>query len=214
MTAKAMTSEPASAPDQRLPDQNGNEVASSRSGLDDQEQIAGFLRGDPAAVETVTLWIQQAAGRYRGRLSAEWDDLLQDLLLEVTTAFQAGTFRGDCQLRTFVWRIAHYRCLNRIRDRSRRPESADEEAARQVPDPARPVLAGILERESADLVLRFVETLPAQCRHLWRLILAGRSYREISGETGISEGALRVRVLRCRRRAVALWKTWLEQSHC
>jgi DNA-directed RNA polymerase specialized sigma24 family protein len=35
-------------------------------------------------------------------------------------------------------------------------------------------------------------------------VLAGFSYREMSSRTGIAEGALRVRVLRCRKRAVEL----------
>ena len=204
----------ARAPDQRVLEpegQHGSRVGASTTGSD-QQQIADFLRGDPAAVETVSLWIQQAAGRYRGRLPTEWDDLFQDLLLEVTTVLRDGAFRGDCQLRTFVWRIAHYRCLNRIRDLARRPESAHEESALQVPDPARPVLQRLLARESEDLLLRFLESTSAGCRRLWKSILAGRSYREISRETGITEGALRVRVLRCRRQALARWKTWIEES--
>ena len=39
---------------------------------------------------------------------------------------------------------------------------------------------------------------------LWALLLAGRSYREMSELLGVGEGALRVRVLRCRRRAITL----------
>ena len=216
MTANAMEETPYSASGQWRRERQGprdDQTAASKVGSDDQEQIARFLRGEPAAVETVSLWLKQAAGRYRGRLSTEWDDLIQDLLLEVTVALQDGAFRGDSQLQTFVWRIAHYRCLNRMRDLARRPENAHEERAQQVPDPTRPVLDRIMERESADLLRHFLETMPDLCRRLWRLILAGRSYREISGETGVSEGALRVRVLRCRRQAVSLWKTLLEESN-
>ena len=177
----------------------------------DRKLIADFLRGEPAAVDTVSVWIGQAAGRYRGRLPAEWQDLRQDLLLEVTAALRSGTFRGGSRLRTFVWRIAHYRCLNRLRDRARQPESELEEGTLDVTDPARTVLERLVERESEDLLVRFLETVPADCRRLWKWILAGRSYREISRQTGISEAALRVRVWRCRRKALILWKTWLEQ---
>ncbi len=176
----------------------------------DQELVADFLRGDPAAVEMISLWIKQAAGRYRERLPSEWDDLLQDLLLEMTSVLQEGAFRGECTLRTYVWRIVHYRCLNRIRDLARRPEGELGEWAQHVPDPARLVLERLLERESEDLLKRFLATVSADCRRLWRLILAGRSYREISREKGVSEGALRVRVLRCRQKALVLWKTWID----
>ncbi len=202
MTAKAAQEAP-----RRGPDPGAGSGDSS-----DRELVADFLGSEPAAVETISLWVQQAGGRYRGRLPAEWDDLCQDLLLEVTAALRGGRFRGDCGLRTYVWRIVHYRCLNRIRDLSRRPESDLGEGAQYVADPARPVLDRLVDRESADLLRRFLKTVSADCRRLWLLLLAGRSYRQMSREIGISEGALRVRVLRCRRKAVALWKTWLEPS--
>ena len=178
----------------------------------DHELAADFVRGDSAAVATVSAWVRQAAGRYHHRLYTEWDDLLQDLLLEVTSVLGDGSFRGDSKLRTYVSRIVHYRCLNRIRDRARRPESELDEKTHQVPDPARPVLARLVERESEDLLRKFLETVSEDCRRLWDAILAGRSYREISRETGVSEGALRVRVLRCRQKAVASWKSWLERT--
>ena len=176
----------------------------------DEQLVNDFLRGEAAVVETISLWIRQATGRYRARLPAEWDDLFQDLLLEVTAVLKDGAFRGDSKLRTFVWRIAHYRCLNRLRDLARRPESELEEQTLNLPDPSRPVLDDLLERESEDQLQEFVKTLSDDCRRLWRLILEGRSYREISGETGVSEGALRVRVLRCRQKALVQWKSWLK----
>jgi DNA-directed RNA polymerase specialized sigma24 family protein len=36
------------------------------------------------------------------------------------------------------------------------------------------------------------------------MVLAGLSYREMSDRTGVAEGTLRVRVLRCRKRAIEL----------
>lgn len=188
-------------------------TTASPSTLGDLELIAGFLHGDPMAVGTISRWIQQAAGRYRNRLSTEWDDLLQDLLLEVTVVLQEGGFRGDCRLRTFVWRIAHYRCLNRIRDLARRPKSQATEVSPEIAEPSRPVIDRLVERESEDLLRRFLGTISDDCRRLWTSILAGRSYHQMSHETGISEGALRVRVLRCRQKALTLWKTWLESIH-
>ncbi len=181
--------------------------------IDDHKMVADFLRGEPKVVAEVSLWIRQAASRHRGRLPSEWEDLCQDLLLEVTTVLGNGGFRGECKLRTFVWRIAQYRCLNRIRDLARRPESDLGEQILHLPDPARPVLERLEERESVDLLHRFLETVSTDCRQLWRSILAGASYREMSREIGTSEGALRVRVLRCRRKALALWQTWLDSEN-
>jgi DNA-directed RNA polymerase specialized sigma24 family protein len=36
------------------------------------------------------------------------------------------------------------------------------------------------------------------------MVLAGLTYREMSSRTEVAEGALRVRVLRCRKRALEL----------
>ena len=178
----------------------------------DQDLVDDFLAGRPEAVERVSLWVRQAAGRHRGRLGRHWDDLLQDLLLEVTTVLRDGTFRGDSKLQTYVWRIVHYRCLNKVRDLARRPESELGDWALELPAPERPVVERLVESESEDLLRRFLDTVSADCRRLWGFILAGRGYREISRETGISEGALRVRALRCRQKAVEQWQAWLEEQ--
>lgn len=190
----------------------GETVFDGDSRPGDQQLIDDFLSGDHAAAETFSAWIRQAASRHRSRLAGEWDDMVQDLLLETTTVLRGGGFRGDCSARTFVWRIAHYRCLNRIRDAARRPENEPEKAADGLADPGRPAVDRLLARESVDLLQRFMATMSEDCRRLWDRILAGRSYREMSQETGISAGALRVRVLRCRQKAVARWREWQESA--
>jgi RNA polymerase sigma factor (sigma-70 family) len=58
--------------------------------------------------------------------------------------------------------------------------------------------------EVKDLLLRVLDRVPADCRELWRMIHAGLSYREMSTRLGVAEGTLRVRVLRCREKAVAV----------
>ncbi|MEM7586087.1 MAG: sigma-70 family RNA polymerase sigma factor [Acidobacteriota bacterium] len=180
------------------------------SAATDRQLAEDFLKGAPAAVDQISLWVRQAAWRYRSRLPAEWDDLFQDLLLEVTLVLREDGFRGESSLRTFVSRIAHYRCLNRLRDLARRPESELDEQHAHVPDPARSVIDRLLEYESEDLLKRFLRSVSEDCRRLWEAILAERSYREMSRELGVSAGALRVRVLRCRQKAVAQWKEWLD----
>jgi RNA polymerase sigma factor (sigma-70 family) len=60
----------------------------------------------------------------------------------------------------------------------------------------------LLERDSTRRLLTALEVVPAECRELWRRILRGLSYGEISRELGVSEGTLRVRAHRCRKRAI------------
>jgi DNA-directed RNA polymerase specialized sigma24 family protein len=65
-------------------------------------------------------------------------------------------------------------------------------------------------REDRDLLMRVLERVSPDCRGMWRLILAGLSYREMSGRLNVAEGTLRVRVLRCREKASALREELLQ----
>lgn len=176
---------------------------------EDQQLITGFLRGEGAAIRQVQEWLRQASRRFRPRLAQPWEDVEQDLLLEVTALLKRGSFRGAARLKTYLWRVAQYTCLNLLRDQGRRrPVEAHEEELPELPDPARSPLDELVQAEAVTLLGRLMAELSPECRDLWQQILAGTSYREMSRVLGVAEGALRVRVLRCRRRAVALWQHW------
>lgn len=163
--------------------------------------IDRFLAGDPAAVGQVDGWLARAASGYRRRLGDQLEDVLQDVRLEVTRLLQQGKFRGDSSLKTYLWRVTAHTCLDRLRAGSRWSfveydgESAEAADPVSLPPPAAPWSA------DRDLLLRVLARMEDDCRRLWSMLIDGLSYREMSVETGVSEGALRVRVLRCRRRA-------------
>src|SRR6478672_7164600 len=102
----------------------------------DQETVARYLKGDSEAVGTVDGWISRAAWPYQRRLADRWDDVLQDVRLEVTRLLGTGKFRGESSLRTYLWRVVSHTCLDQIRARSKWKwtdldglETADEPAA-------------------------------------------------------------------------------------
>lgn len=176
----------------------------------DEELIHGYLAGDPSAVSQVDGWLERAASSYRRRLRDQWEDVLQDVRLEVTRLLREGRFRGESSLKTYLWRVASHTCLDRIRARTRwsyvefDPEDAGPETA--VAPPHERVWSA--ER---DLLVRVLARMSEDCRKLWKMVIAGLSYREMSRETGVTEGALRVRVLRCRKRALEV-RAELEQG--
>jgi RNA polymerase sigma factor (sigma-70 family) len=167
----------------------------------DQDVVARFLRGDAEAVGTVDGWIATAAWPFQRRLSSRWDDVLQDVRLEVTRLLGQGKFRGESSLRTYLWQVVSHTCLDQLRSQSRWQwaglETLDEGAGGGTPAHA----AG---HEDRDLVERVLRRVSGECRELWRLIALGHSYREMSSRLDVAEGTLRVRVLRCREKAVAL----------
>jgi RNA polymerase sigma factor (sigma-70 family) len=172
----------------------------------DRRWIAAFLRGDPTAVATIQRWLEEGVQGFRRRLAMPWEDVRQDLLTEATLQLQRGAFRGESRLRTYLWRIAKYRCLNRLRQERRLREAPLEDAVIEgaaAPGPS--PFQQLADHQSADLLRRLMAVMPGPCRQLWSRILAGQSYREMSEALGVSAGALRVRVARCRKKAVDLW---------
>jgi RNA polymerase sigma-70 factor (ECF subfamily) len=169
---------------------------------EDAQTVAGFLAGDADAVRRVDGWIAGAAAPFRRRLGAEWPDLLQDARMELLGLLRRSSWRGEARLRTYVWRMVGHTCLDAMRRLKRRPplQPAEDEAPIASRDPS--PLDRVLELDSGRRLLAALDAVPRDCRELWALILRGLSYGEISGQMGVSEGALRVRAHRCRKRAV------------
>lgn len=170
----------------------------------DRKLIQRFLAGDEVALATVEGWLFRAAWPYRQRLSGDWPDLQQDIRTEVVRLLREDRFRGESSLKTYLWRVANHACLDRLRQRHRRRwlELADP-LEPDLPPAAAPGDEPAARQETRDLLRRVLDQMPEDCRELWQMLVAGLSYREMSTRTGASEGALRVRVLRCRKKAVA-----------
>lgn len=181
---------------------------------EDAEVITGFLAGEGVAVETVDGWIRRAASSYRRRLGVAWGDVLQDLRLEITQLLREEKFRGRSSLKTYVYRVVSHTCLNHIRSAQRWQWTELEEVESKYGGLGSGQ-GGQLERvlgarESRDLLLRVWQEMSAECRDLWSMIFEGRSYEEMSRRLGVSQGALRVRVVRCRKKAVEFRRRSLE----
>lgn len=169
---------------------------------DDARLIALLLAGDDAAITGVRGWVVAAIGRYRGRLAGDAEDLEQEVLLDLMESLADGRFRRQSRLATYVHSYARFKCIDRLRALGRRDmvELDDEAFTAEGPSP----LDELTQREGVALAQRVVAALPDDCRRLWEMIADGMSYREMSAATGLGEGAIRVRVHRCRQRAQAI----------
>lgn len=171
---------------------------------EDQELIARFLQKESAAVQLVQDWIARAAAPFRQRLAGQWEDARQEALLEVTRLFERGVFRGEASLKTYLWRVVNHVCLKQLRAQMK-THYVDLDSLAELSGPAEASpLQQLLHKETAWLILRVLAEMPPECRGLWQMILDGLNYEQMSQRLGASEGALRVKVLRCRRRAVEL----------
>jgi RNA polymerase sigma factor (sigma-70 family) len=168
----------------------------------EQTLITGFLAGEREALHTIDEWIARAAFPYRQRLDLVWEDVLQAARLEITRLLQAGKFRGEASLKTYLWRVINNVCLTFIRKQTR-CETVEIAAILEKPDTAaHSPLETVLQKESGSIALRVWTQMSGDCRELWQMILRGMSYEAMSQEKGVAAGTLRVRVLRCREKAV------------
>jgi RNA polymerase sigma-70 factor (ECF subfamily) len=168
---------------------------------EDWEMVTRFLKGEREALGIVDGWISRAAWPYQRRLADRWDDVLQEVRLEVTRLLGQGKFRGESSLRTYLWRVVSHTCLDQIRAQSKW-KWTDLDGLDSADEPAATAPAISARQEDKDLLLRVLDRVPQDCRELWRMIVAGLSYREMSLRMSVAEGTLRVRVLRCREKAI------------
>lgn len=174
---------------------------------DDASLLAAHVAGDPDA-------FTELVRRHRDRLWAvalrttgdpeDAADALQDALV---SAFRnAGSFRGDSAVTTWLHRVVVNACLDRMRRRRARPTvplpEEDGEGHHGIPDP-RDDLDRLELRMEID---RALAALPDDQRAAIVLIdVEGRSVAEAAQLLGVPEGTVKSRCSRGRARlAVAL----------
>lgn len=170
--------------------------------MKDAVLISQYLEGAPLAIQRVRRWIQTSLTPYADLLGTDSEDLEQEVLLTLTRTLREERFEGRSQLRTFVQRAVHYKCIDRLRAHRRREwiDIDDLELVSRVPTG----FDSLSEAQTRKLVLEVYKGMPEHCRELWNLLLQGLRYSEMSRRLGVAEGALRTRLLRCRRQAIAL----------
>ncbi|MBL8210160.1 MAG: sigma-70 family RNA polymerase sigma factor [Bryobacterales bacterium] len=170
---------------------------------EDEQLIRGFLAGEPAVVARIERWVTAAGRSFRPRLESHWEDVRQEVMAELTRLFREQRFRGESALVSYVWRISNHACIRQLR-RQQRWSTGGQEMLEERRDPAQTVAERMLERDRMTALERVVSELGEECRKLLRRILAGESYEAMSEALGLAAGTLRVRVLRCRRKAMEL----------
>ena len=137
-----------------------------------------------------------------GRLAASYtrstgdhDDLLQEIALALWRALPG--FRGECAERTFLFRIAHNRCMTYLS--KRKPTISLDGTAIDALDPRMDSDAQVSQEQERQRLLSAVHRLPLLYREVIVLMLEGLDYREISEVVGTSETNVGVRLNRARQ---------------
>lgn len=135
------------------------------------------------------------------------EDLAQDALLRALKALPS--FRGDCMLSTWLYRITVNTWKNRVRSEKRRGlwkmlplslfagEDRDQEPAFKAEEP--PLDAGLETAEKEALVQKALLQLDEESRAIIVLReIEGQSYSEIAAALGVPEGTVKSRLFRAR----------------
>jgi RNA polymerase sigma factor (sigma-70 family) len=148
------------------------------------------------AVEALLREHGAALGRLvRGyaREEAAQQDLLQEIAVALWKALPG--FRGECSERTFVYRVAHNRCIDLTLRRARVVEAPLDEAAHVAQGDHEREIA---RREQVERLLEHVRALELPYRMAVMLSLEGLPHAEIAAVLGITEAAASVRLHRAR----------------
>ena len=128
--------------------------------------------------------------------AADRDDLLQEILLQLWRSLPRFERRSSPD--TWLYRVALNTALTWKRRQQRRPladQPLDEEAA----PPAVLVSNGEGPRRQVEVLDEFIASLGDVDRAVFLLYLDDQSYRGISEITGLSEGAVGVRLHRLKK---------------
>lgn len=122
------------------------------------------------------------------------DDLIQEILLRVWAA--RGSFRGEAQASTWMYRVALNQALTWQRDETKR--RTNQQQLIELPDRS----AGTAAESEQQLheLYDMIRSLPRLDRSLVLLSLDGFSYREIADIVEISESNVGARLTRARSR--------------
>lgn len=91
---------------------------------DEHSLVARVAGGDGQAMRLLYAAYRPRLWRYLWQQLDGDGSVVEDVLQEVFLAIwrSAESFRGEAQVNTWIFRIAHYQVLHRRRDRARRPE--------------------------------------------------------------------------------------------
>jgi len=174
----------------------------------DAALIRSFLDGEPAAVSRITAWAHEVLDNPRLALGPDAADLAQDVLRRLLVALGGGRFRGASSLRTYVWRVAEHAAIDCLRARRARPAHAPLDETNEPTDPE-PLPDQSLDRDQRRKVFaEILAGLDEDCRRLFHLIAFDElSYAAIAERLGTTEGAVKVRALRCREKAATRYRS-------
>lgn len=161
-----------------------------------EQQFARLLAAEHGA-------LRRMAASYAS-VASDREDLLQEIAIALWRALP--TFRAECSERTFLFRIAHNRCISYLS--KKRPTVPLDEARLEQAHHEASSESRVSDEQQRRRLLQAIHRLPVIHREVLVLFLEGMEYKEIAEVTGLSASNVGVRLNRARQRL----KTLLEDQ--
>jgi RNA polymerase sigma factor (sigma-70 family) len=168
-----------------------------RSWPPDAAAVTAAQRGDRGVLTTIaTAAIPKLVAFYRGLGLRQHDaeDLAGDTCEAVVR--NLARLRDPSRFEPWFWRIARSKFYDELR-RGRRPDPQPMERDEMFDDPSD---MAVLSVEHEEVRLAFARLSPRDRELLWMREVVGLDYSEIAGRIRLKEGAIRIAVMRARRR--------------
>lgn len=107
-----------------------------------------------------------------GAHTPDWEDIVNEILLNVIEKIEKSEFRGDSSIGTFIYTIAHRRIIDHIRQKSKILKHAPE------PEPFSSPIQRIEDEERAEHMAHLLERLKPKYKEVLYLYY----YRDLSRE--------------------------------
>jgi RNA polymerase sigma-70 factor (ECF subfamily) len=164
-----------------------------------RELLEASRRGEPGAFEELVERTHRRVYTLAYRLVGdrhEAEDVAQEAYLRAYRSLRG--FRGEARFETWLYRITANTAMSHLRRRGRFGDVLAEGDERLVREPEARTPDEVVERDELE---RALAVLPAGQRTVVLLKdVYGFSCQEIGDEIGISEGAVKVRLHRARKR--------------
>jgi RNA polymerase sigma-70 factor, ECF subfamily len=164
-------------------------------------RIAG---GDQLAMRTLFARHRTSLYRWLVRMTGDGalaEDLLSEVFLDVWR--QAGRFRANCSVSTWLFAVGRYKALSARRRRSDAP--LDAALAQSVPDPLDDPEITLEKKSRGELLARCLTKLSREHREVLDLVYYhGKSVKEVSEIVGAGEATVKTRMFYARKKLAEL----------
>lgn len=161
-----------------------------RAKYSDQEIVEGIQEGGSKRQRLTNYLFDHHAGlvyqgikRYRLK-EADAIDVYSDAIIALSLQIEAGKFKGNSKISTYLFSIFSNRCRNKIRDlKTYKFTFADE--IPDLPDRARSMLHKLIEHESVKQLEAYLDEIGDTCKQI--LLLReyhGYNFEEIAEKIG------------------------------